>query len=183
MYKRALANAVTITKRGHMNLLRRLAIAGSVVGVLLGAATASAAPATANFQATFVDIYSQCPIGPPVVFCGHGAIAGFGQATSTVHLTAPPTPIPGTDCLAISAIRTITLDDGSGSLTLDETGTKCPPSDAATNAPGDPFTVAKTYTIASSTGVFAGATGSGTDTNRSAGNSQVSVISGSITLL
>jgi hypothetical protein len=38
------------------------------------------------------------------------------------------------------------------------------------------------FTIAGGTGIFAGATGSGTDVNRSAGNSQVSVISGTITL-
>jgi hypothetical protein len=100
-----------------------------------------------------------------------------GSAAAT-----PPAPISGTDCLAIKAVRTITLADGSGSLTL-ENGTLCPPSEAAgDNAAGNPYIVAKTYVITSGTGVFAGASGSGSDINRSAGNSQVSDISGSITL-
>jgi hypothetical protein len=84
-------------------------------------------------------------------------------------------------CRALTAVRTITLDNASGSLTLAETGTICPPSQAASGAQGSPFTVDKSYTVASGTGVFAGAAGSGTDINRSAGNTQVSVISGTIT--
>jgi hypothetical protein len=64
---------------------------------------------------------------------------------------------------------------------MHETGTKCGPSaEAFQNAQGVPYTVSKTYTITGGTGVFAGASGSGSDINRSAGNSQVSVISGSI---
>ena len=146
-------------------------------------ASAGTAATTGSFQATFVDIYSQCPIHPPtLVFCGDGTVAGLGQASSTASLTGPLVPIPGTDCLALTAVRTLTLADGD-SLTLSESGTKCPPSDSAgQNAQGRPYTVAKMFTIIGGTGIFAGATGSGTDVNRSAGNSQVSVISGTITL-
>jgi hypothetical protein len=164
-------------------LVRLLAITAALLpaGAL---ATGSSAATPPHFQATFVDIYSQCPINPPtLVFCGDGNIAGIGKASSTAHLTAPPAPIPGTDCLTINAVRTITLADGSGSLNLTEEGTKCPPSEAAgNNAAGSPYTVAKAYVITGGTGVFAGASGSGTDINRSAGNSQVSDLSGSITL-
>jgi hypothetical protein len=154
----------------------------ATVAALLAAVPASAAT-TQNFQATFVDIYSQCPTHPPtLVFCGDGTVAGLGQASSTASLTGPLVPIPGTDCVALTAVRTITLAGGD-SLTLTESGTKCPPSESAgQNAQGDPYTVAKMFTIAGGTGIFAGATGSGTDVNRSAGNSQVSVISGTITL-
>jgi hypothetical protein len=150
----------------------------------LAFATTGAAAATPSFHATFVDIYSQCPTSPPtLVFCGQGTVAGFGRASSTVALTAPPSPIPATDCLQIDAVRTITLTDGTGSLTMDETGTLCPPSEAAGElAAGSPYTVAKTFTITDGTDVFAGITGSGSDVNRSAGNSQVSVLSGTTTL-
>jgi hypothetical protein len=162
--------------------MRRLAVLLTVFSIPLAYAAAGGA-ATNAFQATFVDIYSQCPISPPsVVFCGQGTIAGYGAAHSTASLTGPLVPL-GDGCFALTAKRTITLDDGVGSLTLAETGTKCPPSAAAgQNAQGDPYTVVKTYTISTATGVFAGATGSGSDVNRSAGDSQVSVITGTITL-
>lgn len=163
--------------------MRRYTALLLLVGALAALAFAGAGTAASSesLQATFVDIYSQCPTSPPtLVFCGDGTVAGYGHASSTASLTAPPAPIPSTDCLAIHAVRTITLTDGSGSLLLVENGTLCPPSLAAGNAAGGPYTVAKTYTIASGTGVFAGASGSGSDTNRSAGNSQVSVISGTL---
>lgn len=167
-----------------MKAMFRIASLFASVSLLIAATTALAGSASASansrFQATFVDIYSQCPTSPPVVFCGDGNIAGVGGATSMVTLTGIA-PIPGSDCLQLSAVRTITLDSGTGSLTLDETGTRCPPSaPAGSNAVGGPFTVAKTYDIASGTGVFSGATGNGTDINRSAGNSQVSVVSGTL---
>lgn len=156
-----------------------LLLAGAFAALVITSAGTAAAPQ--RLQATFVDIYSQCPTSPPtLVFCGDGTIAGYGDAYSTASLTAPPTPIPGTDCLEIHAVRTITLSDGSGGLLLAETGTLCPPSLDAVSAAGGPFTVAKSYTIAGGTGVFAGATGTGSDVNRSAGNSQVSVISGTL---
>ena len=162
----------------------RLPVALIAIGLLHGG-TASAASASAAasrpFHATLVDIYSSCPTNPPsIVFCGPGTIAGYGAATSTATLTSIA-PLPGTDCLKLTAVRTITLDNGQGSLTLDESGTLCPPSAAASNAVGGPYRVSKTYVVAGGTGVFAGATGSGSDINRSAGNSQVSAISGTLT--
>lgn len=163
--------------------MRRLAILLAALALAAAFAATGADAATQTFEATFVDIYSQCPTSPPtLVFCGDGTIAGYGAASSTASLTAPPAPIPGSDCLQVSAVRTITLADGSGSLILDETGTLCPHSAAVGGADGNPYTVAKTYTIAAGTGVFTGATGSGSDVNRSSGNSQVSVLSGDITL-
>lgn len=162
----------------------RLPVILAGVGLLLGgsAAAASASAVPTPFQATFTDIYSECPISPPsVVFCGPGTIAGYGAAYSTAALTGIA-PLPGTDCLKLTAVRTITLDDGNGSLTLDERGTKCPPSAATGNADGDPYTVSKTYVVAGGTGVFAGAAGSGSDINRSGGDSQVSMLSGTLTI-
>lgn len=159
--------------------MRRTALILCLAALPLGFATAASA-ATANFEATFTQIYSTSTCQFPTVFCGSGTVAGFGPATSTVLLTSIA-PIPGSDCRALTAVRTITLDNGSGSLTLAENGTICPPDAAADGAQGNPFTVDKSYTVASGTGVFASAAGSGTDINRSAGNSQVSVISGTLT--
>lgn len=156
----------------------------AAIGVSVQVAAADASPD--QFHATFVDIYSVsvCPTSPPTfVFCGSGNVAGVGAATSTAFLTAMPTPISGTDCFLIHAIRTITMTDGSGSLTLTETGTKCPPSASSNSGEGSPFTVDKTYTVSGGTGRLAGAIGTtGTDINRSAGNSQVSVLSGTLSL-
>jgi hypothetical protein len=165
--------------------MKRLAV-GTLSSLVLAlslsipfAATSLAANGT--LQATFVDIYSQCPTSPPTnVFCGDGNVVGYGAAHSTAALAGPLVPLGG-GCFALTAVRTITLLDGSGSLTMHETGAKCAPSEAAfQNAQGVPYTVAKTYAITGGTGVFAGAIGSGSDVNRSAGNSQVSVISGTI---
>lgn len=163
---------------------RRLAILLAALSLPAAIATTGATAASNTFQASFVDIYSQCPTSPPtLVFCGDGTIAGYGPANSTASLTGPPIPIPGSDCQQINAVRTITLTSDAGSLTLTENGTLCPPSAAAgEHTQAGPYTVAKTYTITAATGVFAGATGSGSDTNRSAGNSQVSVLSGTINL-
>jgi hypothetical protein len=163
-------------------MTRRLATLVAALALSAASAT-SVAAATPPFQATFYQIYSQCPNNPPtLVFCGEGTVVGYGPATSTAGLTGPLTPIVGTDCFTVHARRTITMDDGSGTLTLAELGTKCPPSAQANVGGGDPYTVAKTYTVSAGTGVFAGATGAGTDVNRSGGDSQVSVLSGTLSL-
>jgi hypothetical protein len=159
--------------------MRRAALILAIAALPLGLSTAASAGA-ANFEATFTQIYSTGTCQFPTVFCGSGTVAGVGPATSTVLLTSIA-PIPGSDCRALTATRTITLDNGAGSLTLAENGTLCPPGQAASGAQGSPFTVDKSYTIADGTDVFAAAAGGGTDINRSAGNSQVSVISGTIT--
>jgi hypothetical protein len=164
-------------------MIRRFVVLPAALALSLAYAATTAA-ATPNFEGTFVDVYSQCPTNPPsLVFCGDGTVPGFGRASSTVGLTALPAPIPDSDCETIHAIRTITLLDGSGALTLSESGTLCPPSSSAgAYAVGGPFTVAKAYTVVGGSGVFAGATGSGSDVNRSAGNSQVSVLDGTLWL-
>lgn len=67
----------------------------ATVAALLAAVPASAAT-TQNFHATFDDVSLQNPdCTPPIVFCGSGAIAGFGPATTVVRVTRS-IPIPGT---------------------------------------------------------------------------------------
>jgi hypothetical protein len=176
-------------QRKEMVMLRRFLLVVVVGGLACMPAATAGADASMGLQASFVDVYSQCPTSPPtLVFCtSAGNVVGYGAAAGDAKLTGPPLPIGGSDCVEINALRTITLASGAGSLTLTETGTKCPPSDAAntvqgTGTQGDPYTVSKTISGASGTGVFAGVCGAtGTDVNRSAGNAQVSVLSGTLT--
>jgi hypothetical protein len=127
-------------------------------------------------QAHLVDFQNSCT--PPIVFCGSGTVAGYGRATMIVRATINA-PIPGTDCFAVSGLRWITLDDGSGSLASSFTGTRCPLAEG-----GHAFRIKFSYTIdaTASSGVFAGATGSGTGGNTTAGHMQVVSLSGTITL-
>ena len=136
------------------------------------------ASSTTSFhaQAHLVDFQNSCT--PPIVFCGGGTVAGYGRATMVVRATINA-PIPGTDCFTVSGLRWITLDDGSGTLASSFTGTRCPLGEG-----GHAFRIEFSYTIdaAASSGVFAGATGSGTGGNTTAGHTQVVSLSGTITV-
>lgn len=100
-----------------MHRLLRLAVLAAALVTVASVAAAAASAASTSFQATFVDVYSQCPTSPPtLVFCGDGTVAGFGAASSIASLTAPPAPILGSDCLQIKAVRTIALSDGPTTL-------------------------------------------------------------------
>ena len=76
--------------------------------------------------------------------------------------------------LVVTGTATIQLEDGS-TLVLDEAGTYCLPG-GSTFAPGNffhsygnPWKIDATYDVVGGTGVFAGATGSGTNTIREGG--------------
>jgi hypothetical protein len=92
-----------------------------------------------------------------------------------------------TSCADIVFRRTITLVEDGSTLVLTETGTICFPGQS-TLAPGslksfgNPFTIEATFTIDRGTGVFKGASGSGTDQVRTAGDAGSSALSGTITL-
>jgi hypothetical protein len=69
-------------------MTRRFTILLAALALSLASA-ANAFAATSNFEAAFVNIYSQCPIHPPtLVFCGDGTVAGFGRASSTASRSA-----------------------------------------------------------------------------------------------
>lgn len=157
-----------------MKRLTRIALATLALAV---AGTASGST-TRAFHASFHDVSFQNACSPPIVFCGSGAIAGYGRATTVVRVTRN-VPIAGTACNDVAGIRWMTLDDGSGVFVSTFTGERCP-----LGTGGHAFRVDFDWTAdpTASTGVFAGATGTGTGVNTTAGNTQVVTLAGTITL-
>ena len=153
-------------KRTHTAI--RIAFGSLVVALALGAPRAPAAPPT-TFRATFHDNGSLATCAPGAVFCGRGVLTGFGPATTEVHATSI---VPAGDCLSVSGTRTITLTDGSGSLAMTFSGTRCP-----LGRGGHAARVLFGWTIVSGTGAFAGATGSGSGINTTAGARETQVVS------
>lgn len=167
--------------------MRRLLLLGLLAAVAL-VPTASAA--TTSFSATFKESFGRATAhrcSADVFFCGSGSIAGFGAATDEVVLTnfEPETAFE-TGCSPAVLLRTITLTDGS-TLVTEETGTVCFPGVTFGNpgsfvSYGNPAFFTGTYTILEGTGVFEGATGSGTSRFQTAGDAALSRLSGTITL-
>jgi len=95
-----------------------------------------------------------------------------GPATYSATVTSLG-PLSGS-CQSVTAVVSIRLKSGTGSLSLSANGTICYPGNSH-NAPGsqhsfgNPLRVHATYTVLSGTGVFAGANGSGTATVKAAG--------------
>jgi hypothetical protein len=92
-----------------------------------------------------------------LILTGTGTVAGFGAATEVAGVTQDRAVHPcgvGSDSEAVTR-RIVTSD---GTLALREVGAKCP------SASGPVFTATYEVDGLSSTGVFAGARGNGTDT-------------------
>lgn len=151
---------------------------------LAAAATLALVPASANaadttkFHAVFHDSFpSSC--APPTVFCGSGSVARYGRATTVVRSTQMPTPIPGTSCAQVAGIRSITLNDGSGTLVSRFTGTRCP-----RGRKGHVFKIQFDSVIdpQASSGIFRGATGGGPGSTTSNRNRQTFRLKWNITL-
>jgi hypothetical protein len=158
--------------------VRRLVILISLLALPLAFSAAAGASTTQAFHATFHDVAFQNSCTPPIVFCGSGVVTGFGPATTVVRVTKN-IPIQGTSCTDVAGIRWMTLDDGSGTLVLTFSGSRCPLGEG-----GNAFRVDFTWAIdgGASTGVFAGAAGAGTGVNTTAGNVQVASLAGTLTL-
>src|SRR5262249_25834047 len=99
-----------------------------------------------------------------------GAVAGNGPATISI-LDETFDVIPGSQCLAVTRVERIDLLDGSGSLALEAAGTFCRPggsgdSHASNSSYGFPgrFDLRSTVVGADSAGIYAGASGDGTET-------------------
>jgi len=150
----------------------------------------TASTATTSFSATFNESFGRATAHPCSVdtfVCGSGTIAGFGKATEGWAITyfEPETAFE-TGCSPLTLIRTITLTDGS-TLVTEETGTICFPGVTFENPGsflsfGNPGFFTGTYVIVEGTGVFEGATGSGTSSFKAAGDTSRSTLSGTITL-
>ncbi len=98
------------------------------------------------------------------------------------------TPIPNTNCFADQRSETMDVLDGSGTIAIDSSGTICAPGnslDAPTSSTdyGHPifFSLATTVDGADSTGVYAGASGSGSELFQFAGSTGVWRLTGTIT--
>lgn len=155
----------------------RIAMGGLIVaGALALAAGTAAGATTTSFHATFHDNGSLTTCAPTAVFCGSGVLDGFGPATTEVH---PTSVVPAGDCLIATGTRSITLNDGSGSLAMTFTGTRCP---LGGQGGGDRARILFGWTIVSGTGTLTGATGSGSGVNTTAGRVQVVTMTGTINL-
>jgi hypothetical protein len=117
-----------------------------VLLAVLGA-TVLALPASAQ-NTEFKAEFSEKGACPGVDLCGKGVIHGFGTVTTTLVFTSFE-PGPG-DCATASADRTQTLDSDGSTLLMSASGVVCG------------GRIEGTYTILGGTGVFAGASGSGT---------------------
>ena len=169
-------------RRGSLLLAAGVAVS-LLISAPAGAATTSAFKA--SFKETFGRAHSKQPCEH--FLCGAGTVTGYGAATSTFDIT-DFAPIGDTNCADLSAVRTITLVSGPSTLELDEVGTVCFPGNS-TFAPGaqksfgNPGKIQTTFTVSGGTGVFAGATGSGTARDMPAGDEGHASLSGTLTLL
>jgi hypothetical protein len=155
--------------------LRRGVLAG-LVAVL---ACCVAAP-TAGAQTTIpLDLTITSHLGKKkqaeecgIVLCGTTTLPGFGTADYTLIAVADPTPTRG--CEPATAFVTFDLRSTHDLLTVEVDGQVCYPGNSnvapgALKSFGNPLRATGTFTITGGTGVFEGATGSGTATLFAAG--------------
>jgi hypothetical protein len=156
-----------MTKMRFVGVIAALAIC-AVVPAVAGASTGSL---TASFTIQFPKGHpaSNAPCDPDA-FCGVGAVAGSGRATITI-VAETFDEIPDSPCLAVTRAERIDLLDGSGSLAIESVGSFCRPggsgdSHASDSSYGFPGRFGLRFTIvgADSTGIYAGASGDGTET-------------------
>jgi hypothetical protein len=105
-------------------------------------------PAAASTNDFAADVHDNLACTAGFDFCGKGLVHGFGTATTTLVFTGFA-PGPG-DCATATAVRVLTLTSDGSTLVLELAGTICEQK------------LAGTFTISGGTGVFAGASGSGT---------------------
>jgi len=105
----------------------------------------------------------------PEVFCGVGSLAGYGPATISI-LDETFNEVEVGSCLETTREEQIELLSGAGSLVIDGTGTFCRPggsgeSHAPPKSYGAPGRFSLLFDVngGASSGIFAGATGTGTE--------------------
>ena len=160
-----------------MMTLPRFVFALAAIAACLVVAAPATADTTVSYQATFVEnAGGQATCTPVLESCGSATISGFGHVAYQI--------IVFNDCGPNCHIRTIVFDDGS-TLVIQESVIAPPVSPgnsvrAGANAPIF-LEISQTILGSESTGIFAGATGSGSGrVNLSAG--AIVHTSGTITL-
>ena len=171
--------------------MRRILLLGTVGLLMLLVAVPAGAATTKAFSADFREFFGKAPAHPcaNAFTCGVGSVAGYGAATSLFDIVGFGGYDPDTGCGPTTTQRTISLADGSGTLVLAGTGTVCfpgrsfeTPGASSGHSYGNPALLELTWTVTGGTGVFAGATGSGTERFRNAGDSGNASLSGTLTL-
>jgi hypothetical protein len=165
---------------------RRVLLAAALLALV---AVPAAAAQTVSLEASFKESFGRADAHPcPLAFaCGRGEVEGFGAATSTFEILSFENLDPETSCGDATIRYTITLTSGAGTLVLTETGVACfpgksPLAPGSLKSFGNPSTLTATWTVTGGTGVFAGASGSGSSTAHFAGDAGQSTLSGTITL-
>jgi hypothetical protein len=161
-------------------------VSSAALAALTLALPAQAQTATfdANVQGSFgIRNSMTCP---PDLDCGRARIDGFGKATRTLAITGFTPGVPA-GCNSVTAIEHMVLDSDGSTLDLVLDAAICYPgaSQDASDSPraqGDPFQATGTFAIVGGTGVFAGATGSGTLTSVGAGDAIVIHYSGTLVI-
>jgi hypothetical protein len=134
--------------------LLRLALACGALVVPLTLASSATAATTLHYHATFVENgagQTSCASGTS---CGSGTISGLGHVSfqSIVFNACGP------NC----HIRTITFDDGSTLLIQESVVNMITPGNSSSAGQNAPVFLEISQAILGGTGIFAGATGSGT---------------------
>ena len=170
--------------------MRRVLLLGAL-GLLLLVVAVPAGAATKPFGADFRESFGKAPAHPctDAFTCGVGTVSGYGAATSRLEILGFGGYDPATGCGPTTTRRTISLTNGSGTLVLAGTGTVCfpgrsfeTPGASSGHSYGNPALLELTWTVAGGTGVFTGATGSGTERFGNAGDSGNASLSGTLTL-
>lgn len=149
-----------------------------------------AAAATTSFAGTLLVHFplkasQPFPCSGPGI-CGEGTLRGLGPVQVTIDEDEFE-EIEGTNCFENKRVQTVTVLDGSGTIVLDSTGTACLPGRSGAGHDersfGHPTIFNLTFTVdgADSTGVYEGATGSGTERFQFAGATAVWMMTGTIT--
>ena len=170
--------------------MRRILLLG-VVGSLMLLVAVPAGAATNPFGADFREFFGKATAHPctDAFTCGVGTVAGYGAATSRFEILSFGGYDPATGCGPTTVRRTISLTNGSGTLVLAGAGTVCFPGRAfetpgasSGHSYGNPALLELTWSVTGGTGVFAGATGSGTERFRNAGDSGNASLRGTLTV-
>jgi hypothetical protein len=157
-----------------MKLLRLALAWGGLVAALTVAAPATAGT-TLKYHATFVENRAGQTVCAPGTSCGSATISGLGHvAFQSVAFGAC-----GPNC----HIRTITFDDGSTLLIRESVVGVISPGNSSSAGDNAPDFLEISQTIVGGTGIFAGATGSGTGrVNRAPARGGIVTASGTINL-